>query len=414
MNAPDRLGLTSILGSLSMSYSPIVDRERRTLGTRLTMLSVKPSDRMPVGLILAQLNGLWPESRALVLMAPLDAQLDESLLDWQAPPNAVVEIPAIALRDPSLQGLVQRARRAGIKLALRGRPDVPLPPALLDCFSYALIHITEDRRRRSDGTNAPTPPGVSRRMPFIITGTFRVGELEAAYARGAVASIGVPLDEAHPTIERPPQPSQQAVLDLLRLSHERADIDVIEAAIKRDTALAFELLRFVNSAAFAVPIQVGSVKRAVMVLGHATMTRWLSRMLRVATFSADTLPLMHAGARRGLFLEHLASCNAEGAELRDSLFQTGAFSLLDRMTGTAFPRLLQHAQLAPSVSAALVERTGPCAPYLALAEAIERNDPVMGKKQREALDISLLDCNVALLRALSAAQTTHGESRVVT
>ena len=414
MNAPDRLGLASILGSLSISYSPLVDRERRTFGTRLTMLAVKPSDRLPVGLILEQLNGLWPDSRALVLMAPLDAQLDDSLLDWQAPPNAVVEIPAIALRDPSMQGLVQRARRAGIKMALRGRPDVPLPPALLDCFSYAMIHITEDRRRRSDGSNAPPPPGVMRRMPFIIAGAFRVDELEAAYSRGAVASVGVPLDEAHPTIERPPQPSQQAVLELLRLAHERADIDVIESAIKRDTALAFELIRFVNSAAFAVPMQVGSVKRAVMVLGHAKLTRWLSRMLRVSTFNADALPLMHAGTRRGLFLEHLASCNAEGAELRDSLFQTGAFSLLDRITGTAFARLLQHAQLAPNVCAALLERTGPCAPYLSLAEAIERNDPAMGRKQREVLDISLLDCNVALLRALSAAQTVHAEQRLVT
>ena len=414
MNAPDRLGLASILGSLSISYSPLVDRERRTFGTRLTMLAVKPSDRLPVGLILEQLNGLWPESRALVLMAPLDAQLDDSLLDWQAPPNAVVEIPAIALRDPSMQGLVQRARRAGIKMALRGRPDVPLPPALLDCFSYAMIHITEDRRRRSDGSNAPPPPGVMRRMPFIIAGAFRVDELEAAYSRGAVASVGVPLDEAHPTIERPPQPSQQAVLELLRLAHERVDIDVIESAIKRDTALAFELIRFVNSAAFAVPMQVGSVKRAVMVLGHAKLTRWLSRMLRVSTFNADALPLMHAGTRRGLFLEHLASCNAEGAELRDSLFQTGAFSLLDRITGTAFARLLQHAQLAPNVCAALLERTGPCAPYLSLAEAIERNDPAMGRKQREVLDISLLDCNVALLRALSAAQTVHAEPRLVT
>jgi c-di-GMP phosphodiesterase len=414
MNAPDRLGLASILGSLSISYAPLIDRERRTFGTRLTMLAVKPSDRLPVGLILEQLNGLWPGSRALVLMAPLDAQLDDSLLDWQTPPNAVVEIPAIALRDPSMQGLVQRARRAGIKMALRGRPDVPLPPALLDCFSYAMIHITEDRRRRSDGSNAPLPPGVMRRMPFIIAGAFRVDELDAAYSRGAVASVGVPLDEAHPTIERPPQPSQQAVLELLRLAHERADIDLIESAIKRDTALAFELIRFVNSAAFAVPMQVGSVKRAVMVLGHAKLTRWLSRMLRVSTFNADALPLMHAGTRRGLFLEHLASCNAEGAELRDSLFQTGAFSLLDRITGTAFARLLQHAQLAPNVCAALVERAGPCAPYLSLAEAIERNDPAMGRKQREVLDISLLDCNVALLRALSAAQTVHAEQRLVT
>ncbi|MEP6609403.1 MAG: HDOD domain-containing protein [Burkholderiaceae bacterium] len=413
MNAPDRQ-LTAILGSLSMSYAPLIDRERRTFGTRLTMLSVKPSDRLPVGLILEQLSGLWPESRALVLVAPLDAQLDDSLLDWRAPGNAVVEIPTIALRDPAMQSLVQRAHRVGIKMALRGRPDVPMPPALLDCFDYAMIHITEDRRRRSDGSNAAPPPGVSRRMPFIITGAFRAAELHAAHERGAVASVGLPSDEAHPTIERPPQPNQAAVLELLRLAHERADIDRIESAIKRDTALAFELLRFVNSAAFAVPMQVASVKRAIMVLGHAKMTRWLSRMLRVSTYDADALPLMHAGIRRGLFLEHLASCSNEGEQLRDSLFQTGAFSLLDRMTGTSFARLLQRAKLPSSVESALVDRKGPCAPYLSLAEAIERNDPIMSRKQRETLEISLLDCNVSLLRALAAAQTTYSREDRVT
>lgn len=407
MNAPDRRALIPILGSLSMSYAPLVDRERRMFGTRLTMLSIKPSDRVPVGLVLEQLSDRWPESRALMLLAPLDAQLDESLLECRPPSNAVVEIPAIALRDPAMQQLVQKARHHGIKLALRGRPDVPLPPALLDCFDYALIHITEDRRRRSDGTNAVPPPGVMRRMPFIITGTFRVEELQAAYDRGAVASIGVPSDEAHPTIERPPQPGQTVVLELLRLAHERADLDAIEAAIKRDAALAFELLRFVNSAAFAAPVQVASVKRAVMVLGHAMMTRWLSRMLRVATSNAD-VPLVYAAIRRGLFLEHLASCNADGAELRDSLFQTGAFSLLDRMTGTPFSRLFARAQLAPNVQTALIDRKGPCAPYLTLAEAIERNDPVVSRTQLETLDISLLDCNVALLRALAAAQTVPG------
>lgn len=396
-----------------MSYAPLIDRERRTFGTRLTMLSVKPTDRLPVGLILEQLTGMWPESRALVLVAPLDSQLDDSLLQWQAPRNAVVEIPTIALRDPQMQSLVQRAHRLGIKMALRGRPDVPLPPALLNCFEYAMIHITEDRRRRSDGTNAAPPPGVMRRVPFIITGAFRVAELQSAHERGAVASVGLPSDEVHSAIERPPQPSQAAVLELLRLAHERADIDTIELAIKRDTALTFELIRFVNSAAFAVPMQVESVKHAVTALGHAKITRWLSRMLRVSTYNADALPLMHAGIRRGLFLEHLASCTRDGAELRDSLFQTGAFSLLDRMTGTSFERLLQRAKLPSNVEAALVERAGPCAPYLTLAEAIERNDPLASRKQREALDISLLDCNIALLRALSAAQTTHSrEDRI--
>ena len=117
-----------------MSYSPLIDRARRAFGIRLTMLSLKPQDRLPVGLMLDQLGTLWPEADAPVLVAPLDAEFDDSLLAWEAPTNAVLEIPAIALRDPDVQGLAQRARRRGIRLAMRGRPDVPLPPALRACF----------------------------------------------------------------------------------------------------------------------------------------------------------------------------------------------------------------------------------------------------------------------------------------
>jgi EAL and modified HD-GYP domain-containing signal transduction protein len=413
MNAPDRLIFSSVLGALSLSYSPLVDREQRTFGTRLTLLSIRPQDRLPVGLVLDQLNMLWPESSAPVLVAPLDAELDDSLLDWQAPTNAIVEIPSIALRDPDIQGLVQRARRKRIRLAMRGRPDVPLPPALLACFEYALIHVTEDRRRRSDGTNAPPPPGVVRRTPFIITGAFRRAELEAAYERGAIGSIGVPFDDAHPTVERPPQPGQSALLELLRLGHEQADFEHLERVVKRDAALSFELLRFAGPSAFETPLPTGWVRRALIVLGHTKLTRWLARLLRMARSEGNAAPLMNASLRRALFLEHLAACSPSGVELRDALYLTGAFSLLDRATGTSFTRLFQRAALPPPVSEALIERAGPCAPYLALIEAIERGDPINSRKHREALGIEAVDCNLALLRALAAAPTHLGAGELI-
>ena len=161
-----------------MSYAPLIDRERRTFGTRLTMLSVKPTDRLPVGLILEQLNGMWPESRALVLVAPLDAQLDDSLLEWQAPRER---------RRGDSDDCAARPCRCrascNVRIGLASRWRCAAGPTchcLRRCSiasNYALIHITEDRRRRSDGTNAAPPPGVMRRMPFIITGAFRVDEL---------------------------------------------------------------------------------------------------------------------------------------------------------------------------------------------------------------------------------------------
>jgi EAL and modified HD-GYP domain-containing signal transduction protein len=269
--------------------------------------------------------------------------------------------------------------------------------------------VTEDRRRRPDGSNVPPPPGVTRKMPFIISGAFRRAELDAAYERGAMGSVGIPLDEDRATIERPPQPAPATVLELLRLAHESAPIEHLEALVKRDAPLMFELLRFVGTSAFAVPLQVASVKRALMALGHAHLTRWLSRVLRVSTGDGLAAPLMHASIRRALFLEHLAGCAPGDADLREALYLTGAFSLLDRTTGTSFTRLFEGAALPPAVGAALIDRSGPCAPYLSLVEAIERSDPINSRKHREGLGIAALDCNLALLRALAAAPTALDE-----
>lgn len=410
MNAPERLhaGYGSVLGTLSICYAPLIDKKRKAIGTRLTMLSTRAQERLPVGRVLESLNAVWPDASAPVLVAPLDATLDDSAIEWQNPKNAILEVPAVALRDPDVQGITQRLFRDGKRLALRGRPDVPLPPALLACFEYALIHQNEDRRRSADGTLAATPAGVSRRIPFIVTGVQAVADVDAAFERGATASVGWPLDDAQHRQVRPLQPGQAVVLELLRLVRDDAELSKIDATLKRDPALAFKLLRLVNSAAFGLPVQITSFQHAVMMLGYKKMMRWLSLLLATASKDANTFPLMHASIRRGLFLEYLGASDSE-AELRDELFITGAFSLLDRITGAPFDQLFELIALSENVVDAIVRRRGPYATYLALIEAIERSDPIAIGKHIEALAIPVAACNQALLRAMSAANTLDSE-----
>ncbi len=310
MNAPERLGLPDALATLSICYAPLIDKHRRAIGTRLTMLSARAPGYLPVGHILEQLNEIWPESDASVLIAPLDATFDDSLLTWSAPPNALLEIPTIALRDPEMQQLVQRAFRRGLRMVLRGRPDVPLPPALTSCFEYSLIHVSEDRRRLKDGRMRPAPPNAVRRMPFVTTGVRRVVDLDEAYQRGAMASVGWPIDD---TEQRPNcrlRPDQGNLMDLLRVASERPDTAVIASRIRRDPVLAFKLLRMVNSGAFEAGSPVASIKRAIEVLGREKTLRWLSLALESSGEHINALPLMRAATLRGLFLENLAAAAA--------------------------------------------------------------------------------------------------------
>jgi len=410
MNAPECLGLPDALATLSICYAPLIDKNRRAIGTRLTMLSAKAPGYLPIGHILDQLNEIWPDAEAPVLIAPLDAAFDESLLGWAAPANALLEVPTIALRDPELQQLVQRAYRRGIRMVLRGRPDVPLPPALTSCFEYSLIHISEDRRRLKDGSARRAPPNAVRRMPFVTTGVRRVVDLDEAYQRGAMASVGWPIDDTEQRPNCKLRPDQGNLMDLLRAASERPETGLIASRIRRDPVLAFKLLRMVNSDAFETGTPVASIQRAIDVLGPEKTLRWLSLSLESAGEHINALPLVRAATMRGLFLEYLSAGHPDfDLQQRDELFVTGAFSLLDRITGATIPRLMGPVAMGSNVTEAIVHRRGPYAPYLALIEAIERSDPIGILRHSEKLGIEIFDCNQALLRALAATHRIDSE-----
>jgi len=389
---------------VAICYAPLIDRKRKAIGTRLTMVAARSEERLPIGQVLEGLNQVWPDGSAPILVAPLDATLDESVLGWVAPRNALLEISAAALCDPLVQTLTQKLFRDRKRLALRGRPSVPLPPSLLACFEYALIHVAEDRRR-----GASAQPGVVRRIPFIMTGVQSIEDIDSAFERGAEASVGWPLDDPSQRLARPLQPGQAVVLELLRLVRDDAEISKIDATLKRDPALAFKLLRLVNSAAFGLPVQITSFQHAVMMLGYKKMMRWLSLLLATASKDTNTFPLMHASIRRGLFLEFIGA-DENDADLRDALFITGAFSLLDRITGAPFEQLFELIALSESIIEAIVRREGPYSGYLALIEAIERSDPLAIRKQVEALALPVAHCNQMLMRALAAADTLDTEA----
>jgi EAL and modified HD-GYP domain-containing signal transduction protein len=405
MNAPEHLSATTeMLGSVWICYAPLIDKKRKAIGTRLTMLSANAHERPPIGSLLEEMNAVWPDSTVPVLLAPLDAEFDDSALNWNAPRNALLEIPANALLDPHTQSVAQTLFRDGKRLVLRGRPDVALPPALLSCFEYSLIHVSDDRRRWATAA----PVGVSRRIPFIVTGVQSVADAVEVFDREAAACVGWPLDDQSTNKARPLQPGQAVVLELLRLVRDDADLDKIDSTLRRDPALAFKLLRLVNSAAFNLPVQITSFQHAVMMLGYKKLIRWLSLLLATASKDTNTFPLMHASIRRGIFLETIGASSNQG-ELRDELFITGAFSLLDRITGAPFPHLFELISLSESIVDAILNRAGPYGAYLTLIEAIERSDPIAVRKQAEALAIPIAACNEALLKSLASAQLLDGE-----
>ncbi len=163
--------------------------------------------------------------------------------------------------------------------------------------------------------------------------------------------------------------SRKRILTLLGLLARDADSRELETQLKQDPALSFNLLKLVNSAAFAVSTQITSFNQAISVLGRRQLQRWL-QLLLYARQQPDGLPnlLLPLAARRGAQLEAL--CKDGGGERDDCdlAFMAGVFSLLDRLLQMPMRDIVAELHLPDHVSEALLHRTGTLGRWLRLAE----------------------------------------------
>jgi EAL and modified HD-GYP domain-containing signal transduction protein len=164
--------------------------------------------------------------------------------------------------------------------------------------------------------------------------------------------------------------SRRRLLALLALLARDAESRELEALLKQDAALSFQLLKLVNSAAFAVSTQITSFGQAINLLGRRQLQRWL-QLLLYARQQADGLPdlLLPLAALRGAQMETLCKRDGGDRDAQDVAFMTGVFSLLDRLFATPMTELVGALSLPPQVSAALLEREGVLGQRLRLVES---------------------------------------------
>lgn len=85
-------------------------------------------------------------------------------------------------------------------------------------------------------------------------------------------------------------PAFSNTLELLNLLRMDADIRDIEQVLKRDVALSYKLLRYVNSAAAGLNTTISSFSHAVTVLGYQKLYRWLTLLLVTASDDNNARP----------------------------------------------------------------------------------------------------------------------------
>jgi EAL and modified HD-GYP domain-containing signal transduction protein len=394
----------AILGQVALGYSPFIDRNRTVAATRLSVRPLRPDATLDVAQLLHAVGGVWPASGGQVSLNVVSESLLHDLLQASPSANLMVEVPNFMASDPDNVEALTRLHAAGNTLLLKGRPNAELPRQVLPCFKYSIIDIADERRV---GERAVAPAGVTREIAHVQSGVRTVADMEASFARGAHAVLGWPIDDAlaataartgKPVV----QPDQQVIVELIhRVDNEEA-IEKLENTLKRDPSLAFKLLRYINSPAFGLRVEISSFRHAIMLLGYQRLKRWLALLLATASKDVNLRPVMFAAVRRGLLMEELVAGSGD-EEMRNEVFICGVFSLLDRMFGESFAKLLGSIPVPQRVYQALVKDAGPFQPYLAMVRAAEGESVFDYREAAERLLMSVAEINRAQLRALQGA-----------
>ena len=394
----------AILGQVALGYSPFIDRNRAVAATRLSVYPLRPDAALDVAQLLYAVGDVWPATGGKVSLNVVSESLLHDLLRASPAANLMVEVPNFMASDPANVESLVRLYSAGNTLLLKGRPNAELPREVLPCFKYSIIDLADERRI---GETAHPPAGVTRSISHVQSGVRTVPDMEAAFARGAHAVLGWPIDDALSgtaarTGKPVAQPDQQVIVELIHRVDNEEPIDKLEATLKRDPSLAFKLLRYINSPAFGLRVEVSSFRHAIMLLGYQRLKRWLALLLATASKDVNLRPVMFAAVRRGLLMEELVAGSGDD-EMRSEVFICGVFSLLDRMFGEPFSKLLGSIPVPERVYQALVKNEGPYQPYLAMVRAAEGESVFEYREAAEQLLMTVAEINRAQLRALMGA-----------
>jgi c-di-GMP phosphodiesterase len=364
---------------------PILNRQQEIIGYELLFRLNKEavtadfSSDMQAGTnvlvnTLSNMGTDWLVGNKLAFINVAESMLESNFLELLHPERVILEVVETTEATPQLLARVQELKTLGFSIALDDFVLTPQTAPFLEFADYIKLDIQL--------LGMAQVPALSKELRC--SAALQVAEkVETKDEFKQCMDLGFELFQgyyfAHPETlaAKVINPSYANILNLLNMLRNNAELKEIENALKRDVALSFKLLRYINSVGFGLSCEIQSFRHAVTILGYQKLYRWLTLLLVTAGADSGSPPaLLKTAITRGRLVELLGSHLLDGQD-RDNLFIVGIFSLLDVLLDMPMDRILETLILPENVTDALMTRTGIYGPFLALAEACE--DPGMSE-----------------------------------
>ena len=186
----------AILGQVALGYSPFIDRNRTVAATRLTVYPAAPrrdARRRP-----AAARGrrrLAGERRQRLAQRRQREPRSTTCCRRSPSANLMVEVPDFMASDPANVDVADAPARRRQHAAAQGPPE--RRAAARRCCPASSTRSSTSPTSAASARARSRRAGVTRSIAHVQSGVRTVADMEAAFARGAHAVLGWPIDDAH-------------------------------------------------------------------------------------------------------------------------------------------------------------------------------------------------------------------------
>jgi len=290
----------------------------------------------------------------LVGRKPAFVNFDRDLLMGELvgllPARIVIEVLETVVPDKEVVARCRELRKLGFKIALDDVTDLGKVGELITVADFVKVDF-----RASDQRQQELLARKAAKRSILIAEKVETGdEFERALKLGYKLAQGYFFAKPKIIPGSKIPPDKLAFLRLIQeVNKPEPDLARIEATLKREPALVYKLLRYINSAAFGWKQPIDSIKHALALLGTEQIHKWIGLLALSALSDRSPASLAPAAIIRARFCELIAP--AAGLSKRSSeLFLFGMLSLFEAILRRPIEEIIEQIDLNPDIRDALL------------------------------------------------------------
>ena len=268
------------------------------------------------------------------------------------PPNIVIEVLESVAPEPDVVARCRELRKQGFKIALDDVTDLESVGELITVADFVKVDFRAASNREQE---VVARKAAGRSIRLLAEKVETSDEFERALKMGYKLAQGYFFAKPKIIPGSNIPPNKIAFLRLIQeVNKPEPDLLRIESTLKREPALVYKLLRYINSAAFGWKQPIDSIRHALALLGTEQVQKWIGLLALSALSDRAPASLAPAAIMRARFCELIAI--ETGLRHRSAeLFLLGMLSLFEAILRRPIEEIIEQIDLNEDVRSALLK-----------------------------------------------------------